>query len=64
MKPDLPSGPISATELMRLKEQVLRNDPGYRAKFEAERHLPGLSSTRATTSPGWPTAFCPSSSTS
>lgn len=35
MSPKLPKGPISATELARLKEEMLRNDPEYRAKVEA-----------------------------
>ncbi len=33
--PKLPKGPISAAELARLKEEMLRNDPEYRAKVEA-----------------------------
>lgn len=33
--PELPKGPISATELARLKEEMLRRDPEYRAKVEA-----------------------------
>lgn len=33
--PKLPKGPISADELARLKEEMLRNDPEYRAKVEA-----------------------------
>lgn len=33
--PKLPKGPISAAELVRLKEEMLRNDPEYRAKVEA-----------------------------
>jgi len=35
MSPKLPKGPISAEELARLKEQMLRDDPEYRAKVEA-----------------------------
>lgn len=33
--PKLPKGPISADELARLKAEMLRNDPDYRAKVEA-----------------------------
>lgn len=33
--PKLPNGPISAAELARLKEEMLRNNPEYRAKVEA-----------------------------
>lgn len=33
--PNLPKGPISADGLARLKEEMLRNDPEYRAKVEA-----------------------------
>ncbi|MDZ7578225.1 MAG: hypothetical protein U0904_08645 [Candidatus Nanopelagicales bacterium] len=33
--PKLPKGPITADELVRLKEEMLRTDPEYRAKFEA-----------------------------
>jgi hypothetical protein len=31
----LPKGPITAEELMRIKGQMLSDDPGYRAKVEA-----------------------------
>jgi hypothetical protein len=31
----LPKGPITATELAQLKEEMLRSDPEYRAKVEA-----------------------------
>ena len=33
--PKLPKGPITATELALLKEEMLRSDPEYRAKVEA-----------------------------
>lgn len=33
--PKLPRGPISAAELARFKEEMLRNDPEYRAEVEA-----------------------------
>lgn len=33
--PQLPRGPISAEELARLKAEMLRNDPKYRAQVEA-----------------------------
>lgn len=34
-EPKLPKGPISSAELARLKDEMLRNDPEYRAKVEA-----------------------------